>query len=117
MLPLLSVQVSVTIAAAAVASLFGGLINDIVGRRPAILLASCVFTAGAILMALSQSKEMLLAGRLTVGLGVGKTSWMWSLENSIGCLHKLTQTYPLNCRKLSLPLLYYQAITFITAMR
>ena len=64
--------VSVTIGAAAVSSLVGGYLNDWFGRRIVILIASAVFTAGAAVMAVTQSKEMLLVGRLIVGIGVGK---------------------------------------------
>ncbi|XP_022099835.1 proton myo-inositol cotransporter-like isoform X2 [Acanthaster planci] len=66
--------VSVTIAAAAVASFLGGKLNDVFGRKPVILLGSTVFTAGAVIMSISQSKEVLLIGRIVVGLGVGLAS-------------------------------------------
>ncbi|XP_038069669.1 proton myo-inositol cotransporter-like [Patiria miniata] len=66
--------VSVTIAAAAVAALFGGKLNDVFGRKPVILLASAIFTTGAVVMSISQSKEILLVGRIIVGLGVGLAS-------------------------------------------
>ncbi|XP_072179176.1 proton myo-inositol cotransporter-like [Diadema setosum] len=66
--------VSVTIAAAALSALCGGFLNDILGRRGVILVASTVFTAGALCMALATGKEMLLVGRLIVGIGVGLAS-------------------------------------------
>ena len=61
-----------TIGAAAVSALAGGTLNDVTGRRPMIILASILFMAGAIIMCFSPSKEVLVIGRLVVGLGVGK---------------------------------------------
>jgi SP family myo-inositol transporter-like MFS transporter 13 len=37
-----------------------------------ILLASLVFTAGSVIMGLSNQKEVLLVGRIVVGIGIGK---------------------------------------------
>jgi SP family myo-inositol transporter-like MFS transporter 13 len=37
-----------------------------------ILLASIVFTAGSIIMGLANGKEVLLVGRIIVGIGIGK---------------------------------------------
>ncbi|XP_033646843.1 proton myo-inositol cotransporter-like isoform X1 [Asterias rubens] len=68
------VVVSVTIGAAAVSALAGGTLNDVTGRRPMIILASILFMAGAIIMCFSPSKEVLVIGRLVVGLGVGLAS-------------------------------------------
>ncbi len=64
--------VSITIGAAAVASLAGSFLNDWLGRRPVIIIASSVFTVGALVLALAPVKEVLLIGRLIIGLGVGK---------------------------------------------
>lgn len=66
--------VSVTIAAAAVGAAFGGSINEWIGRRKALILASVVFTAGAGCMAGSPRAywEVLFTGRMIVGLGIGK---------------------------------------------
>lgn len=63
--------VSVTIGAAALSALLGGIFNEKLGRRKVILIASTVFTAGALMMGLTPNKELLLAGRLVVGIGVG----------------------------------------------
>ena len=63
--------VSVTIAGAAIGALMGGPLSDYLGRKPVLLLASSVFTIGALLMAVALDKWVLLAGRLVVGLGVG----------------------------------------------
>lgn len=64
--------VSGTVGAAALAALLGGVLNGWWGRRACILLASLVFTAGAVLLAAAPDKETLLGGRLVVGLGIGK---------------------------------------------
>ena len=44
------------------------------GRKPAIIAASLVFTAGAIIMGASPSKEVLLVGRVVLGMGIGMAS-------------------------------------------
>ena len=64
--------VSVTIAAAAVSALVSGVLNELFGRKKVMLLAAVVFTAGAVVMGIATSKEVLLVGRLIVGLGIGE---------------------------------------------
>ncbi|XP_041349242.1 proton myo-inositol cotransporter-like [Gigantopelta aegis] len=66
--------VSGTIGAAALFSLVAGFTTDFFGRKKTIMAASFVFTGGAILMALSPSKEILLVGRIIVGMGIGFAS-------------------------------------------
>ncbi|EFX79628.1 hypothetical protein DAPPUDRAFT_304502 [Daphnia pulex] len=66
--------VSATIAAAWIFSLFGGYLSDRLGRKPVILAASVVFTAGSIVMGAADGKEGLLAGRIIVGVGIGLAS-------------------------------------------
>ncbi|KAE8737162.1 hypothetical protein FOCC_FOCC017376, partial [Frankliniella occidentalis] len=66
--------VSGTILAAWVFSFVGGYAVDRFGRRRTILVAAVVFTAGSLGMALAPSKELLLAGRVVVGVGVGLAS-------------------------------------------
>ena len=44
---------------------------DFIGRRRVVLVASVLFAAGAATMAASPGKEVLLTGRLIVGLGLG----------------------------------------------
>ncbi|XP_023718603.1 proton myo-inositol cotransporter isoform X2 [Cryptotermes secundus] len=66
--------VSSTIAAAWMFSLIGGWLTDKLGRKPVILLASIVFSAGSIIMGLANGKEVLLAGRIIVGIGIGVAS-------------------------------------------
>ncbi len=65
------VIVSATLAAAAVAAALGGPLSDILGRRPTLIIASLVFTVGAVVMGAAIDRWMLLAGRVVVGLGVG----------------------------------------------
>ncbi|KAK7122028.1 hypothetical protein R3I93_022971 [Phoxinus phoxinus] len=66
--------VSITVGAAALSALAGGFLNGLFGRRICILLASFIFSAGGIILSVAQSKEVLLCGRLTVGLGIGIAS-------------------------------------------
>ncbi|KAJ1525491.1 hypothetical protein ONE63_010300 [Megalurothrips usitatus] len=66
--------VSGTVLAAWVFSLVGGYSVDNAGRRRTILVAAVVFGAGSLGMALAPTKELLLVGRLVVGMGVGLAS-------------------------------------------
>ncbi|XP_049616200.1 proton myo-inositol cotransporter [Syngnathus scovelli] len=68
------VLISSTVAAAAVAALLGAFLNGLFGRRVCILLASFFFTVGGIVLSTAPGKEVLLAGRLIVGLGLGIAS-------------------------------------------
>jgi sugar porter (SP) family MFS transporter len=52
-------------------SLVGGEVADRLGRRHTILLAALMFVAGALVQALAPNTVILVAGRLTVGGGVG----------------------------------------------
>ena len=63
--------VSITIAAAAVFSFLGGFVNQRWGRKPTILLASFVFTIGAVILGAAKNREMLLIGRFILGIGIG----------------------------------------------
>ena len=63
--------VSITIGAAALFAMLGGVFNSYLGRKPTILIASTVFTVGAIVMGVANDKEVLLVGRLIVGIGIG----------------------------------------------
>ena len=64
--------VSGTIGAAALFSLVAGFTTDYFGRKKTIMAASIVFTAGAILMGAAPTKEILLVGRIVVGMGIGE---------------------------------------------
>lgn len=63
--------VSVTIASAALSSLVAGFLCDLVGRKPTLILASAIFTVGAVVMGAALSPWMLLIGRVVVGVGIG----------------------------------------------
>lgn len=64
--------VSVTIAGAWAFAIVAGMATDAFGRKPVILVASFVFTVGAVLMGVAFNKGMLLGGRLIVGSGIGE---------------------------------------------
>jgi len=68
--------VSSAVAAAAVSALLGGAaLNGVLGRRVAMLLASASFAVGGLVLSAAPTKEVLLAGRLVVGVGLGKNRW------------------------------------------
>ncbi|ELU05720.1 hypothetical protein CAPTEDRAFT_168828, partial [Capitella teleta] len=62
-----------TVAAAALFALISGFANDKTGRRPVIIVASLVYTAGAMCMAMAPNRSMILLGRIIVGAGIGMT--------------------------------------------
>lgn len=66
--------VSATVGAAALFALIAGYLTDCLGRKKVVMFASVIFTGGAVLMAVSPGKEVLLAGRLVVGAGIGFAS-------------------------------------------
>jgi len=69
-----SLIVSATIFAAFLSSLVTGLLSDLWGRKPVILLASINFLLASIIMGLAPEKGSLLFGRLLAGVGVGLAS-------------------------------------------
>ena len=81
--------VSVTIGAAILGALLGGFLNQRLGRKPLLVASAMVFTVGAVVMAVANSREILLIGRLTVGFGIGK--FYQKLK-----YHVLTNNYSLN---------------------
>jgi SP family myo-inositol transporter-like MFS transporter 13 len=60
-----------SVAAAAVFALLGGFFNDKTGRKPVIILASLVYTVGALCSGLAPNRSLLLLGRIIVGAGIG----------------------------------------------
>ncbi|XP_076007864.1 proton myo-inositol cotransporter-like [Genypterus blacodes] len=66
--------ISSTVAAAALSALLGGFLNGLFGRRVCILLASFFFAVGGIVLSTAPGKEVLLTGRLIVGVGLGIAS-------------------------------------------
>lgn len=55
-------------------SLAGGYLADHYGRRKAVLSASILFTAGAVIEAYAPNVPLLVVGRLIVGFGVGNAA-------------------------------------------
>lgn len=63
--------VSATIGAAMLAAAVAGVLCDLIGRRPTLILSSLVFTIGAVVMGAAYKPWMLLIGRIIVGFGIG----------------------------------------------
>jgi MFS transporter, SP family, solute carrier family 2 (myo-inositol transporter), member 13 len=61
-------------AGALIGAIIAGITADKYGRRPAIWFASVLFTAGALVQALSYSIIQMCIGRFLIGLGVGSAS-------------------------------------------
>lgn len=55
-------------------ALAAGALADKVGRRPTLLLAGVLFSAGAIIQASAGATGVLVIGRFTIGIGVGVAS-------------------------------------------
>ena len=56
-----------TVGVAGLFSLLGGALNELCGRKPVIMSSSLIFVVGAVVMAISPDKEVLLVGRIVVG--------------------------------------------------
>jgi len=63
--------VSVVLVGAAIAALSGGRLADIFGRRAMLLVTALIFISGAMVCASAPSLNVLVIGRLIVGLGIG----------------------------------------------
>eukprot|EP00937_MAST-01D_sp_MAST-1D-sp2_P001301 g1301.t1 len=68
------VVVSAAIAGAIAGALGAGFVSERFGRRPALVGAATLFTAGALLMAAAPSYAMVVFGRVVVGVSVGISS-------------------------------------------
>jgi sugar porter (SP) family MFS transporter len=68
------VVVAAVLIGAALGALAGGRLSDLVGRRKALLATSVIFIAGAIICAAAGSLQVLVAGRVIVGIGIGLSS-------------------------------------------
>lgn len=67
--------ISLMILTAWIFSMIAGYSADAWGRRKVIMLASLLFTMGALIMALSPNKVILIIGRLVIGSAVGFSSF------------------------------------------
>lgn len=79
------IVVSATILFAALFALVGGILNDFFGRKFTTVLASAVFTVGAVVLGFAQNVAMLVVGRSILGIGIGKY------------LYDLIKTFPSSC--------------------
>jgi MFS transporter, SP family, galactose:H+ symporter len=70
----LELIVSGVLAGAAVGALLGGRLADLFGRRRLLIATAIIFAAGAIACAEAGSPQMLIVGRIIVGLGIGLSS-------------------------------------------
>ncbi|XP_042520108.1 inositol transporter 4-like [Macadamia integrifolia] len=68
------VIVSMAVAGAIFGAAVGGWINDRFGRKMSILGADFLFFAGAVIMAFAPNPEVIIVGRIFIGLGVGMAS-------------------------------------------
>nr|XP_045013921.1 solute carrier family 2, facilitated glucose transporter member 12 isoform X2 [Jaculus jaculus] len=66
--------VSALLIGAFLASLTGGVLIDRYGRRPAIILSSCLLGLGSLVLILSLSYTILIVGRIAVGVAVSLSS-------------------------------------------
>jgi MFS family permease len=66
--------VSVVLVGEAIAAIGGGSFSDRIGRRKALILTSVIFIAGALVSAMAPSMQVLIAGRVVIGFGIGLAS-------------------------------------------
>jgi sugar porter (SP) family MFS transporter len=66
--------VSSVLVGAAVLAITGGSLSDRFGRRKMLLITSVVFIAGALVCAAAGSIQILILGRVVVGMGIGLAS-------------------------------------------
>lgn len=70
----LGIVISSLIFAAAVGALIGGQISDAIGRRKTIIALAVMFFAGVLVVIFSPGFEILVTGRIILGLAVGGAS-------------------------------------------
>src|ERR1700741_912655 len=70
----LEVIVSGVLAGAAVGALAGGRLADLFGRRLLLIVTAIIFAARAVIRAAGPSPNILIIGRIIVGLGIGLSS-------------------------------------------
>jgi SP family galactose:H+ symporter-like MFS transporter len=69
-----SITVSIVLVGAMAGALAAGRLADQRGRRPALLIASVIFAAGAVASALAPNVATLIAARFVVGVAIGVSS-------------------------------------------
>ncbi len=65
------IAVSAVLAGAIIGAIVAGRVNDVLGRKKTLLLLAVIFTAGALLTAISPNLVFFLVCRVIVGLGIG----------------------------------------------
>jgi SP family galactose:H+ symporter-like MFS transporter len=70
----LEIIVSGVLAGAAIGALAGGRLADLFGRRTLLIFTALIFAAGAVVCAVAPSPNLLILGRIVVGLGIGLSS-------------------------------------------
>ena len=65
------IAVSAVLVGVMIGSIVGGRVNDVLGRKKTLLLLAVIFTAGALLTAISPNLVFFLVCRVIVGLGIG----------------------------------------------
>lgn len=70
----LEVIVSGVLVGAAIGALAGGRLADLFGRRTLLIATAVIFAAGAIVCAVAPTPDVLVLGRIVVGLGIGLSS-------------------------------------------
>ncbi|KAJ6660108.1 hypothetical protein lerEdw1_018034 [Lerista edwardsae] len=68
------IVVSALLIGALLASLTGGFLIDKYGRRVTIMLASCLLVAGSLILILFASYELLIIGRIAIGVSISLSS-------------------------------------------
>ena len=63
--------VSLSLLGAFFGALIAGPLADHYGRKPIVIFSSILYTIGVVVMAFANSLEMLMVGRLIVGIDIG----------------------------------------------
>lgn len=84
-----SLMVSSTVAAAGIFALIARFFNERFGRKPVILCSSFVFALGSVLTAVASNLTVLLAGRIVVGIAIGRCIRAFSSQRNSCVLRAL----------------------------
>ena len=112
--------VSITVAAAALGAVCGGPLNEIVGRKKTIMVASVVFALGAVVMAgappASWGWSVVLIGRFIVGISIGESDTIGShVLYPIGNAYFLYRLYNIRALSSGVCYNYYRHIKYDSA--